>query len=73
VPTTRDAPTPDTVCWRSGRLRAAGFPTGLAERLAGDPGYDLHSLMNLTDRGCPPELAVRILAPSDPTDPDRSS
>jgi hypothetical protein len=29
--------------------------------------------MNLTDRGCPPELAARILAPSEPTDPDRSS
>jgi hypothetical protein len=73
VPTTREPPTPDAVSWRRGRLCAAGFPTALAERLAGDPGYDLHTLMNLTDRGCPPDLAARIVAPSPPTDPDRPS
>jgi hypothetical protein len=69
VPTTHEP----SIAWRSGRLRAAGFPPVLAERLAADPGYDLHALMNLTDRGCPPDLAVRILAPLHPTDPERSS
>jgi hypothetical protein len=74
VPTTREPPTPDAVSWRSGRLRDAGFPAALAERLASDPGYDLHALMNLTDRGCPPDLAARIVAPLDlPTDLDLPS
>lgn len=66
MPTTREPPNPDALAWRSGRLRAAGFPDALAERLARDPGYDLHALMNLTDRGCPPDLAARIFAPLDP-------
>lgn len=35
----------------------------LAARLAPDPQYDLHALIELVERGCPPELAVRILAP----------
>jgi hypothetical protein len=35
----------------------------LAARLAGDACYDLHALIELTERGCTPELAVRILAP----------
>ena len=70
VPTTREPPTPCAVSWRCERLRAAGFSHRLAQRLALDAGYDLHALMNLTDRGCPPELAARILAPLEPTDPD---
>jgi hypothetical protein len=51
------------VHWRARRLRAAGFEAALADALARDCGYDLHALLELTDRGCPPELAVRILAP----------
>jgi hypothetical protein len=51
--------------WRRGQLVAAGFPRGLAARLARDPRYDLHALVELAERGCPPELAVRILAPLD--------
>jgi len=70
VPTTREPPTPQAASWRRERLCAAGFSGALAERLARDPGYDLHALMNLTDRGCPPALAARILAPLEPTDPD---
>jgi enoyl-CoA hydratase/carnithine racemase len=35
----------------------------LAARLAKNPGYDLHALIQLVERGCPPELAARILAP----------
>jgi len=49
--------------WRSDRLAAAGFPRPAAARLAGDTRYDLHALIELVDRGCDPELAVRILAP----------
>jgi hypothetical protein len=30
---------------------------------------DLHQLLELVDRGCPPELAVRILAPLDQDEP----
>jgi hypothetical protein len=35
----------------------------MASQLAADPRYDLHALIELVDRGCSPELAVRILAP----------
>ena len=49
--------------WRRTLLRSAGVPAELASRLAEDPGYDLHALLTLLDRGCPPELAARILAP----------
>ena len=32
-------------------------------RLAEDGRYDLHALIELVERGCWPELAVRIVAP----------
>ena len=51
------------VVWRTERLLAAGFERELAERLAADGAVDLHALLELVDRGCPPEPAVRILAP----------
>ena len=51
------------VTWRIDRLRDAGFPPRLAETLARDTRYDLHALLELTDRGCAAELAARILAP----------
>jgi hypothetical protein len=51
------------VTWRTERLCSAGCPAGLADRLARDTRYDLHALLELTDRGCPAELAARILAP----------
>ena len=53
----------EVVAWRRKRLGAAGFPSGLALRLAGDCRYDLHALIELTERGCPPALAARILEP----------
>jgi hypothetical protein len=53
------------VAWRRGRLLAAGFSRDMAARLAGDCRVDLHALPELTDRGCPPPLATRILAPLD--------
>ena len=51
------------VVWRIDRLRDGGFPPRLAETLARDTRYDLHALLELTDRGCAAELAARILAP----------
>lgn len=51
------------VAWRREQLAASGFPPALARRLARDPRYDLHALIQLVERGCPPALAVRILAP----------
>ena len=50
--------------WRRRRLIAAGFDARLAMALA-DEDADLHELLVLVDRGCPPHLAARILAPID--------
>lgn len=44
-------------------LIAAGFDDSSARRAAEDMRYDFMQLLDLHDRGCPPELAVRILAP----------
>jgi hypothetical protein len=52
--------------WRREQLVHSGFPLPLAARLAKDPGFDLHRLIELVEAGCPPELAVRILAPLEP-------
>lgn len=49
--------------WRREQLLAAGFEDALATRLAGDRRWDLHRLLELVDRGCPPALAARIVAP----------
>ena len=51
------------VDWRRRLLCRAGFPPPLAGVLARDARYDLHALIELTERGCPPPLARRILAP----------
>ena len=53
------------VTWRRARLVGAGFPRSVATRVARDGRYDLHAVLDLVDRGCPPELAVRIVAPLD--------
>jgi hypothetical protein len=54
--------------WRRDQLVAAGFALPAARRLGRDPRYDLHALLDLVARGCPPELAERILAPIDEAD-----
>ena len=51
--------------WRRRRLLESGFPRTLATEVAADSRYDLHALIELTERGCPPHLAVRIMAPLD--------
>jgi hypothetical protein len=56
--------------WRERCLLSAGFGRLRARALAADARIDLHALLELTDRGCPPELAERIVAPLEP-DPQR--
>lgn len=74
VPSGREAaasgrvPSTDVEAWRLRRLVDAGFPLPLALELAATPGVDLHALLALLDRSCPPELAARILAPIDVPD-----
>jgi hypothetical protein len=51
------------VRWRREQLVGSGFAPALAARVAENTDYDLHALIELVERGCPPELAVRILAP----------
>jgi hypothetical protein len=53
------------LAWRREQLAASGFPLPLAIRLSADRRYDLHRLIELVERGCSPQLAVRILAPLD--------
>jgi hypothetical protein len=53
----------DVLRWRRSLLVEAGFAPGVARELAANPEYDLHGLLSLIDRGCPPRLAARILAP----------
>ena len=61
-----ESPSADpVVLWRTTRLREAGFSPQLADTLARDCAYDLHAVLRLVDRGCPAELAARILAPLD--------
>ena len=54
---------PEVADWRRRILRRAGFRSELARELADDGDIDLHDVLELVDRGCPPELAARILAP----------
>lgn len=55
--------------WRREQLCAVGFSLPLASALAHDSRLDLHELIQLVERGCPPDLAARILAPLDPETP----
>ena len=58
-----DGPPVDVITWRRCRLLESGFPQELADQLASIPAIDVHALLQLVDRGCPPELAARILSP----------
>jgi hypothetical protein len=55
----------EIVRWRLEQLTDSGFPLSVARRLAGDARYDLHTLIELVERGCPHHLAARIAAPLD--------
>jgi hypothetical protein len=63
VDRTQPAADDQIVRWRRRQLVDVGFPLPLANRAAREPHLDLHALIELTEHGCPPELAVRILAP----------
>ena len=63
--TTDERAAHDVVRWRREQLLGSGFPPPLAACLSKDARYDLHALLELVERGCEPELAVRILAPLD--------
>ncbi|HEY1368352.1 MAG TPA: hypothetical protein VGF23_14620 [Gaiellaceae bacterium] len=58
----------EVISWRREQLLQGGFAPQTAARLARDQRYDLHALIELVERGCPPPLAVRILAPLDEED-----
>jgi hypothetical protein len=62
-PCCADGPPLDVTNWRRCRLLESGFAVDLADRLASMPAIDIHALLQLVDRGCPPELAARILSP----------
>lgn len=50
--------------WRVSQLRTAGFSQREATVIASGH-VDLHAVLDLIDRGCPPWLAARIAAPLD--------
>lgn len=47
--------------WRAEELMRAGYDPAAAVDLACRPDVDLHGAIELLERGCPPELATRIL------------
>lgn len=53
----------EAAAWRRRSLLEAGFPADLAAWLAEDVRLDLHAVLQLVDRGCPPALAIRIVEP----------
>jgi hypothetical protein len=53
------------VAWRRQYLSDAGVDADLAATVATDLRWDLHALLQLLERGCPPHLAARICAPTD--------
>lgn len=58
-------PGDDLAAWREERLLRAGVEADLAASIASDCAMDLHAMIELVERGCPPRLAARILAPFD--------
>jgi hypothetical protein len=59
----RNGPPLDVRAWRRCRLLEAGFAADVAEAVAADSRFDVHALLDLVDRGCPAQLALRIVAP----------
>lgn len=55
----------ELVNWRRLQLMRTGFDSASAASLATERSVDLHALIELVERGCPPPLAARILAPLD--------
>jgi hypothetical protein len=66
APDTGTTPRGELTTWRLEKLVRTGFDAELAASVAADRAMDLHALIDLVERGCPPALAARILAPMDP-------
>jgi len=47
--------------WRAEELMRAGYDPAAAADLAARADVDLHRAIQLLERGCPPELAAKIL------------
>jgi hypothetical protein len=47
--------------WRAEELERAGYEPRAAGRLAVRHDVDLHTAVDLLERGCPTDLALRIL------------
>jgi hypothetical protein len=47
--------------WRAEELERAGYDADAAAQLASRPYVDLHLAVDLLERGCPAETALRIL------------
>jgi hypothetical protein len=47
--------------WRAQELERAGYERTAAAQLAATSAVDLHLAIGLVERGCPPDLALRIL------------
>ena len=47
--------------WRADELERAGFQPRAAGRLAVRHDVDLHTAIDLLERGCPQDLALKIL------------
>jgi hypothetical protein len=47
--------------WRMEELRRAGYPSDAAAMLATRHDIDLHTAIDLVERGCPADIALRIL------------
>jgi len=48
--------------WRTAELMRVGFPGDDAVALAARLDVDLHEAISLVERGCPLNLAIRILS-----------
>jgi hypothetical protein len=59
--TTRADERADVLEWRRSQLTRCGYPAADAATLAAATSVDLHAAADLVARGCPPQLAVRIL------------
>jgi len=56
-----EAEATEVIRWRLTQLTGSGYPLEDAVALATRLEVDLHEASNLIARGCPPELALRIL------------
>jgi len=51
----------EVLAWRFDALCRSGFDLDAAAVLAANVEVDLHEAVDLVGRGCPPQLAARIL------------